>query len=103
MNILLKHCQNPRTLTDDRGNTLLHVAASIGDFKIVRILMDKGFDLETENTSGATPMDSAVANGKLSIIKEFIHCYEHSRHQKLFENAQEQDKNISELFEVIFY
>ena len=102
LNILLSHCQNPRKLTDKQGNTLLHVATSLGYSELARILMAKGFDLVTENRFGATPMDSAVLNGKLSIIKEFIGCYERSRHQKLLQNAQTQEKNISELLSIMY-
>ena len=74
-------------LKDDQGNTLLHEAAISGNSQIVRILMDRGLCLETENINGTTPMDSAVLNGNLEIIKEFIHNYEALRHHQLLDNA----------------
>ena len=87
LEILLPYCQNLRALKDDQGNTLLHEAAISGNSQIVRILMDRGLCLETENINGTTPMDSAVLNGNLEIIKEFIHNYEALRHHQLLDNA----------------
>ena len=87
LNILLPYCQNLKALTDNLGNTLLHEAAISGIPKIVRILLEKGLYLETENGRGKTPMDSAVFNGNLEIIKEFINNYDPSRYQQLLDNA----------------
>ena len=87
LKILLSHCQNVKALTDDQGNTLLHNAASLGDARFVRILIDAGIDLATENLLGETPMDSALKQKCFVIIKEFIHDYEASRQDKLLDDA----------------
>ena len=87
LKILLSYCQNQKALTDDRGFTLLHQAASLGNCEFVKILMDAGLSLNTETKWGATPMDLAVTSGQFAIVGVFISHYETSRYNQLLDNA----------------
>ncbi|HSI84570.1 MAG: ankyrin repeat domain-containing protein [Candidatus Methylacidiphilales bacterium] len=65
---LLKHGANPN-LTDAKGNTALHEAASRGiNPKVVEALLEHGADPKARNAAGETPKDIAKRKGrKLSI------------------------------------
>ena len=79
-------------MTDDKGNTLLHKAAILGNSQFFKIIMDAGIDLASENKNGATPMDLAAINGVIGIIEDFICYYEGSKHKRLLDFAQSADK-----------
>ena len=62
-------------LTDDYGNTPLHVAAAEGDVCMARLLIDKDKDaqlLKTKNSRGETPLFTAAAFGCTKMVKEFL-------------------------------
>jgi ankyrin repeat protein len=47
---------------DDRGNTLLHLAAGRGAVDLVEFLLDQGASREARNAEGLTPLDVAMAD-----------------------------------------
>ena len=57
---MLSHCQQIEKMTDDKGNTLLHKAAILGNSQFFKIIMDAGIDLASENKDRETPMDLAA-------------------------------------------
>ena len=63
--ILLSCFQDLKAVTDNQGNNLLHKAAISGNIQFVRILINAGIGLTTENMDGLTPMESAVIHGHL--------------------------------------
>ena len=91
--ILLSCFQDLKAVTDNQGNTLLHKAAISGNIQFVRILIDAGIGLTTENMDGLTPMESAVIHGHLCIIKDFIHHYEASKYLQLLHIAMRVKEN----------
>lgn len=55
-------------LTNEDGETALHIAARFGRKEITQYLLEKGADLFARNKSGSTPLHIA-ASGHLSIVK----------------------------------
>lgn len=55
--------------TDAQGNTLLHIAAQVGELENVKYLMEKGLKLTTRNKHGETPIHLAVKAGFWFILK----------------------------------
>ena len=105
MNILLSHCQQIEKLTDDKGNTLLHKAAILGNSQFFKIIMDAGIDLASENKDRETPMDLAAIEGQIGIIEDFIYCYEGSKHKRLLDFAQSAGKRyiVQFLLSTVFH
>jgi ankyrin repeat protein len=54
------------------GGTVLHQAAEIGDYELMRVLLDAGADKCVKNKSGKTPYDIAHENHKSSIEKLLV-------------------------------
>ena len=50
--------------TNDRGNTVLHIAALKGEAELVRLLLEEGLDPKAVNEAGETPAAVAVQAGK---------------------------------------
>lgn len=46
---------------DMRGDTLLSVTSQVGQLEIAQMLLDKGADVNTVNSTGNTPLHYAVA------------------------------------------
>jgi len=45
---------------DSKGNTALHIAASLGYKKIIKFLMEEKADTTIKNAAGQTPLDEAT-------------------------------------------
>ena len=54
--------QTDINMTDDNGNTALHIAAQVNDAPLVTFLLYKGADSEIKNYAGDTPLLAAVKN-----------------------------------------
>ncbi|OCH85461.1 ankyrin [Obba rivulosa] len=54
----------PPNLTNERGNTLLMLAAYIGHAELVQVLLDKGADPNRINDRGQSPIAGAVFEGE---------------------------------------
>ncbi len=54
---------------DSTGKTALHWAAAQGNDNIVRLLLDHGFTINTQDEEGNTPLHLAARNGNLSTVK----------------------------------
>ena len=59
-------------LQTDSGNTALHYAAMKGHSEVVKLLVDKGADVMSEDTEGQTAMHWAVDGGHLEVIKMLV-------------------------------
>merc|ERR1712146_349165 len=57
---------------DDNGYTALHLAASIGDDRVIRMLGDAGADMNAPNNEGLTPLMTAVSLGYTSTVQTLI-------------------------------
>ena len=55
--------------TDNDKNSLLHIAAEIGDMEIVKYLIDKGVQLDHCNNSNHTALYRAATAGYLQVVK----------------------------------
>jgi ankyrin repeat protein len=64
---LLAHRASPN-LPDARGWTALHQAASRGNERMMRALIDAGGDVARRNKEGLTPADVAKSAGKVAAI-----------------------------------
>ena len=54
------------------GDTPLHVAARFGNPKLVRLLIDRGADVNAEDFDGNTPMDAAIDTGASKEVEEIL-------------------------------
>uniref|UniRef100_A0A8D8A120 Ankyrin-1 n=1 Tax=Culex pipiens TaxID=7175 RepID=A0A8D8A120_CULPI len=58
---------------NDIGETLLHVACRTGNLKIVKLLIQKGADVNLKNKSSDTPLDLALKLFHLDVVKYLHH------------------------------
>ncbi|XP_055375684.1 ankyrin-1 [Condylostylus longicornis] len=61
--ILLQHKADPNRKIYNTGETVLHVAAKMGNVKVVEILLQAGSEINTTNNKGQTPLMTAISNG----------------------------------------
>lgn len=57
---------------DEKGHTLLHMAAEIGDYKLVKKLIKAGADVNAKAKNGYTPFVYALFNKENTKKKEFL-------------------------------
>ncbi|CAH0387234.1 unnamed protein product [Bemisia tabaci] len=57
--------------TTDNGDTALHLAARKRDVDMVRILVDYGSNVDSQNGEGQTPLHIAAAEGDEALVKYF--------------------------------
>lgn len=57
--------------TTANGDTALHLAARRRDVDMVRILVDYGTNVDTQNGEGQTPLHIAAAEGDEALLKYF--------------------------------
>ncbi len=61
---------------DLKGDTLLHVAASLSFLKLMRLLVDYGADMDAKNGGGFTPLDLALPqSGAAAGLREDLRLY----------------------------
>lgn len=73
---LVRHGIDPTTLLTDRGRTMLHKCASLGEKNSVRTWL-KYIDVNVEDEDGSTPLHLAAENGKFGvcyILSAFSGC-----------------------------
>ncbi|PAA53882.1 hypothetical protein BOX15_Mlig017261g2 [Macrostomum lignano] len=76
---------NSRPQAEIRGKNALHFCCQIGHPQMFKLLLENGFDLNKQCDIGWTPIDYAIAEGHLAIIKAadaiqnrtFLSRYEH--------------------------
>ncbi|OCH88232.1 ankyrin [Obba rivulosa] len=59
----------PPDLTNERGNTLLMLAAYSGHAELVQVLLDKGADPNRINDRGQSPIAGAVFKGETDVVR----------------------------------
>ncbi|QIS24487.1 ankyrin repeat domain-containing protein [Nocardia terpenica] len=62
----------PANLTNERGDTLLMLAAYHGHLEAVTVLLDRGADPDRANDKGQTPAAGAVFKGEDDILKALL-------------------------------
>ncbi|KAI0824393.1 ankyrin [Trametes gibbosa] len=62
----------PPNLTNDKGNTLLMLAAYNGHATLVKDLMDKGADPNATNDQGQSPLAGAVFKGHDEVVRVLV-------------------------------
>lgn len=70
--MLLEKGADPNSRTEYNGENLLTRAASSGNKDLVALLIAKKANLEAKNSSGYTPLMSAVSNGSNTGVKDAI-------------------------------
>jgi len=58
--------------TDREGNTALHRAAGKGQMKSLRILLDRGIDIDHRNRKGQTALFIAALNGQKAAVRTLL-------------------------------
>ncbi|XP_062594182.1 uncharacterized protein LOC134255675 [Saccostrea cucullata] len=91
-NVLYKCCMNgkldmckylvntyPQLLdvTDNSGGNVLHDAAYGGNIELFKLLLEKGFDIETTRNDGQTVLHLSCMNGKLDMSNYLVNTYPH--------------------------
>lgn len=69
---LLKKSPELAKATDERGNTPLHIAVSVGFSEIAELLLVNGADVKAMNDSEITPLRAAVGRGQIECVKLLI-------------------------------
>jgi ankyrin repeat protein len=64
---MLAHGASPN-LSDERGWTAVHQAASRGNARMMQAVLDAGGDLKRRNKDGHTPLDVALAAGRDKLV-----------------------------------
>lgn len=59
-------------VTDHKGDTLLHFAVIHDNVVAVKLLLEKGIDINTQNAYGNTPLHYAYAYGTSEIVDKLI-------------------------------
>jgi ankyrin repeat protein len=62
----------PANLTNDRGDTLVMLAAYHGHQEAVRVLVTRGADVNRANDKGQTPLAGAVFKGFDDVIRALL-------------------------------
>jgi ankyrin repeat protein len=62
----------PADLTNDRGDSLVMLAAYHGHAETVRALLDRGAEADRVNDRGQTPLAGAVFKGEEAVIRVFL-------------------------------
>lgn len=61
--ILKRYSGELDDIVDDYGNSLPALAAIQGDYQMIQLLLDRGFDPNLQNEDGDTPLHKAIVNG----------------------------------------
>jgi len=62
----------PANLTNDRGDSLVMLAAYHGHAEAVRVLLARGADADRANDRGQTPLAGAVFKGEGDVIRALL-------------------------------
>ncbi|MGW2560807.1 ankyrin repeat domain-containing protein [Streptomyces sp. NPDC001514] len=62
----------PANLTNDKGDSLVMLAAYHGHDRAVRALLDRGADADRANDRGQTPLAGAVFKGEDAVIRALL-------------------------------
>ncbi|MFC8043316.1 ankyrin repeat domain-containing protein [Nocardia sp. NPDC057353] len=62
----------PAELTNDRGDTLVMLAAYHGHPDAVRVLLERGADPDRANDRGQTPLAGAVFKGETEVVRALV-------------------------------
>ena len=69
---LLADHQFPLDPVNREGNSLLHIAAEMGDLALLDFCIDAGLGIEKKNNQGERPLHVAVAAGSVAAVKRLI-------------------------------
>ncbi|WAX81115.1 ankyrin repeat domain-containing protein [Streptomyces sp. KMM 9044] len=62
----------PANLTNDRGDSLVMLAAYHGHADVVRALLERGADVDRINDRGQTPLAGAAFKGDTEVVKALL-------------------------------
>lgn len=65
----LKDVYDYKTISDSRGNTILHSAVSSGSKKMVECVLSTGVDISSVNSDGESPIHLAIKRNDIQIVK----------------------------------
>ncbi|WP_369800005.1 ankyrin repeat domain-containing protein [Wolbachia endosymbiont of Ctenocephalides felis wCfeT] len=57
---------------DEKGNTILHLAAEYASGETIKLLIEKGADINAKNDKGETPLHRAAHKGKVRNVRGII-------------------------------
>ncbi|ANB13094.1 Spt23p [Sugiyamaella lignohabitans] len=61
-------------LRNSEGQTMMHLAASLGFYKVVSSLISQGARTDLHDVNGMTPLHFAALRGRRSIVRKLIRC-----------------------------
>jgi len=67
--LLLKQGHDPRAKEADGGRTALAEAALTGKLELVKLLLERGAEINTTDCAGYTPISLAALRGHLDVVK----------------------------------
>ncbi|MBN1669765.1 MAG: ankyrin repeat domain-containing protein [Kiritimatiellae bacterium] len=70
--LLLAHGADPRAPRRKDGKTLLHLAADRSNPETVRLLLDKGLEVNVPDGIGATPLHYAAFKGHADVVRALL-------------------------------
>ncbi|XP_059139291.1 serine/threonine-protein phosphatase 6 regulatory ankyrin repeat subunit C-like [Physella acuta] len=60
------------SVTDNEGNTCLHIAAELGDVNVLELFVAQKADVNVQNVKGETPLMIACSRGNIKAIRYFL-------------------------------
>ena len=67
-----RHLITSNNVRDNIGNSLIGLAAQVGDFDMLRLLLARGLDPNTQDNEGNTPLHYAINGGYFHIADMLI-------------------------------
>jgi cytohesin len=68
----LENGANPNAKNNNNGSTPLHIAAYKGHVEIVKILLDRGADLNAKDNTGHAPLHWAAIEGHVDVVRVLL-------------------------------
>jgi ankyrin repeat protein len=69
---LIDRGADPNEAGDEHGTTAMTTASFLGHVEVVRLLLERGADIDRPNKFGARPLFSAANNAKLRVIQVLL-------------------------------
>lgn len=89
----LSRGENPNE-RNEAGSCLLHVAASMGDVKIMEILIHWGASIDAKDSEGRTPMAIASLNKHKKAVKLLNSCYKQTAFFRRISDKSVSDESV---------
>jgi hypothetical protein len=62
-------------LRNNEGQTMMHLAASLGYYRVISALISQGARIDLQDVNGMTPLHFAALRGRRRIVKKLLRCH----------------------------